>query len=189
MQDISLHLLDIIENSVRAKADTIWLSITKNINRDLIRFVIQDNGCGMDSKTIEKALNPFYSSKEARVKKIGLGIPLFKQNAELAGGSFSLTSELGSGTEVQAVFGLSHIDRMPLGNIADTLITAIIGHLDVDFCIKFELIGEDEIEEFVLNTIEVKKELGDVPLNYPEVITFLTQMLIEGAINTELEEV
>jgi len=128
MQDISLHLLDIIENSVRASARNIWISIRIEVLRNELELVVLDDGTGMDAETLEHAQNPFYTTKLEREKKVGLGIPLFKQNAEMCNGSFFMNSEPGVGTELKAIFELSHVDRMPLGKIGDTMLGAIIGH-------------------------------------------------------------
>ena len=132
MQDISLHLLDILENSVRAGARNIKVRVINNVLKNRLRIIVEDDGSGMDAHTLEKAQDPFYTSKEERVKKVGLGIPLFKQNAEIVGGSFKMASEPGFGTVLTVDFPLDHIDRMPLGNLKDTLLGGIIGHPEVD---------------------------------------------------------
>nr|MDK2850678.1 hypothetical protein [Candidatus Cloacimonadota bacterium] len=147
MQDISLHLLDIIENSVRAGAKNIKVRVINNLQQNRLRIIVEDDGKGMDSHTLEKAQDPFYTSKTEREKKVGLGIPLFKQNAELVGGSFKMASEPGFGTVLTVDFVLDHIDRMPLGNLKDTLLGAIVGHPDVDFFIN--LIYRDKNQEQV----------------------------------------
>ncbi len=188
MQDISLHLLDIIENSARAESKNIRLSVLIDERKNLMRFTVKDDGIGMDEETLRSAQNPFYTSKAERVKKVGLGIPLFAQNAELCGGRFQLESDLGSGTELVAEFQYNHIDRMPLGNLQDTLISGIIGHQDVDFWLNLDHLKEDKHLEFFFNTAEVKAELGDIPLTYPDVIQFIEENIKEGIKKTEMEE-
>ncbi len=189
MQDISLHLLDIIENSVRAGAKCIRLRIINDAQQNVIRFIIEDDGCGMDVDTLAMAQDPFYTSKVERVKKVGLGIPLFKQNAELCNGSFSLTSEPGLGTVLTADFELDNIDRLPLGNLKDTLLGAIIGHQDIDFHVNLIKRDKGKEQSFHFDTQAIKEELGDIPLTYPDVIEYIEQSLIEGIQNTNMEDV
>ncbi|MEN6445395.1 MAG: ATP-binding protein [Candidatus Cloacimonas sp.] len=189
MQDISLHLLDIIENSVRAKAKNIKIRIIRNMQENILRLIVEDDGTGMDAQTLEKAQDPFYTSKVEREKKVGLGIPLVKQNAEATNGSFKMTSEPGFGTVLTVDFQLNHIDRMPLGNLKDTLLGAIIGHPEVDFTIKL-ISNEGGVEKsFFFETTAIKEELGDIPLTYPDVIEFINQTILEGIQNTNMEDV
>lgn len=189
MQDISLHLLDIIENSVRAGARCIRIRVINDAQQNVLRFIVEDDGCGMDSETLFNAQDPFYTSKQERIKKVGLGIPLFKQNAELCNGSFDITSQPGLGTVLKADFERDNIDRLPLGSLKDTLLGAIIGHQDIDFHIN--LISRDKGKEqsFHFDTQAIKEELGDIPLTYPDVIEYIEQSLIEGIQNTNMEEV
>ncbi|MDP8232147.1 MAG: ATP-binding protein [Candidatus Zophobacter franzmannii] len=188
MQDISLHLLDIIENSARAKAKNIYLDVIIDEESDKIEFLVKDDGTGMDAETLKNAQNPFYTSKAERVKKVGLGIPLFAQNAELCEGSFQLESELGKGTNLIATFKHSHIDRMPIGNLKDTLISAIIGHAEVDFWVQLTHSGAGKSLEWSFNTAEIKAELGDIPLTYPDVIQYIDENINDGIKKTEMEE-
>jgi len=188
MQDISLHLLDIIENSVRAQAQNVWIDI-KIIDADnLLVISIKDDGSGMDDETLKAAQDPFYTTKVERKKKVGLGIPLFKENAERCDGSFLITSSLGNGTQIIATFAYDHIDRMPLGKLADTILTAVLGHEEVDLHLETHRIKTDKEIDFKFSTALIKEELDGVPLSYPDVITFLDQMLNEGIKNTEMEE-
>lgn len=190
MQDLSLHLMDIVENSVRAQAKFITIHIGIDEKKEKIIFDIIDDGCGMDKETLENAQNPFYTSKSERKKKVGLGIPLFKQNAEWCNGSFLMKSEINKGTELHAEFQFNHIDRMPLGKLADTIVTCIIGHPETDYNVKFYRIQkDDEPLCFELSTIDIKEELGDIPINYPDVTQFLYQIFNDGIKNTNLEEV
>jgi signal transduction histidine kinase len=189
MQDISLHLLDIIENSVRAGAKLIRIRIISDVQQNILRFIIEDDGIGMDSETLAMAQDPFYTTKDDRVKKVGLGIPLFKQNAELCNGSFRITSEPSLGTVLTADFERDNIDRLPLGNLKDTLLGAIVGHQDIDFYVN--LISRDKGKEqsFHFDTQAIKEELGDIPLTYPDVIEYIEQSLSEGIQNTNMEDV
>ena len=188
MQDISLHILDIIENSCQANADLIRIEINIDEKEDRLRIIIYDNGIGMDEETLNKAISPFFTTKNSRKKKVGLGIPLFKQNAEHCNGYFNIESSPGKGTKLQAEFQLSHIDRMPIGNISDTILNSIIAHPDVDFEIFFSYKNKS-IEKFFLNTKEIKKALGnDVPITHPLVYQFLKENIEEGVKKTKMEE-
>ncbi|MEF3694263.1 MAG: ATP-binding protein [Candidatus Cloacimonadota bacterium] len=189
MQDISLHLLDVIENSVRAGAKQVKLRVIQDIRSNLLRLIIEDNGVGMDSVTLDRAQNPFYTTKEEREKKVGLGIPLFKQNAELCEGSFNIASEPGFGTVMTVDFTLDHIDRMPLGNLKDTLLGSMIGHPDVDFYVNLIYQSGCCKQSFLFDTAAIKEELGDIPLTYPDVIEYIDQSLLEGIQNTRMEDV
>lgn len=189
MQDISLHLLDIIENSVRAEAKNIKIRVIRNVQKNQLRLIVEDDGVGMDSHTLELAQNPFYTSKVEREKKVGLGIPLFKQNAEQTNGCFKIASEPGFGTVLTVDFQLDHIDRMPLGNLKDTLLGAIIGHPEVDFYIHLIFCEKGKEQSFHFDTAAIKEELGGIPLTYPDVIEYIDQSLYEGIQNTNMEDV
>jgi len=189
MQDISLHLLDIIENSVRAGAKTIRIRVINDEIANLLRFIIEDDGCGMDSDTLQMAQDPFFTSKAEREKKVGLGIPLFKQNAELSNGHFTLTSEPGLGTVIRADFENNNIDRLPLGSLKDTLLGAIVGHQEVNFFVNLISKNKGKEQSFHFDTEVIKEELGDIPLTYPDVIDYIEHSLIEGIQNTNMENV
>lgn len=189
MQDISLHLLDIIENSVRAEARNIKVRVIADTQKNRLRLIVEDDGVGMDTHTVEKAQDPFYTSKLEREKKVGLGIPLFKQNAELSNGCFKMASEPGFGTVLTVDFELDHIDRMPLGNLKDTLLGAIVGHPEVDFYINLTHSDRGKEQSFHFDTAAIKEELGDIPLTYPDVIEYIDQSLNEGIQNTNMEDV
>ena len=189
MQDISLHLLDIIENSVRAEAKRIKIRVINDHTANKLRLVIEDNGSGMDDETLRMAQDPFYTSKENREKKVGLGIPLFKQNAELCNGSFSIQSEPGFGTVITVDFELDNIDRMPLGNLKDTLLSSMVGHPEVDFSVKLINRQYGREQSFHFDTAAIKEELGGIPLTYPDVIEYIDQSLFEGIQNTNMEDV
>ncbi|HOD55328.1 MAG TPA: sensor histidine kinase [Candidatus Cloacimonadota bacterium] len=189
MQDLSLHILDIIENSARASSQLIDITIGIDEIKNVISIEINDDGTGMDQQTLENAQNPFYTSKSERQKKVGLGIPLFKQNAEWCNGMFLMTSVINEGTSLKAEFQYDHIDRMPLGNVQDTMIGSILGHSDIDFNIRlYHIHKHNEMSEFVLDTRIIKSELGDIPITWPDVIQYLNETLNEGIKNIKLEE-
>jgi len=125
MEDLSLHILDIVENALTASADRVRILIHEDTGSDLLLLEIEDNGRGMDAELRPRALDPFFTTKTTR--RVGLGLPLLAQAARESGGAFELLSEPGRGTTVRAVFQLSHPDRKPLGDIAETLRTILCG--------------------------------------------------------------
>jgi anti-sigma regulatory factor (Ser/Thr protein kinase) len=173
MEDLSLHILDIAENSIRAGATFIEIEIEVDTAADKVTIAIRDNGKGMTETEIKRATDPFYSSKTTR--RIGLGIPLLMESASQANGSVRLESEPGKGTVVTAWFELSHIDRRPFGNITETIITLIAGNPDVNFSYTSTIDGT----KFTIATDEIKKSIRDVPINSPQVLNFIRKALIE----------
>jgi len=189
MLELALHLLDIIENSVQAGAKYLCINIDKNYVLNQLSISVKDDGCGMDEATLQNAQDPFYTSKSTRVKKVGLGIPLFKQNAIQCNGSFEMSSELGKGTYLKATFQYDHIDRIPLGNINDTLVISILGHPEVDFSLELQTIELDNNSiNFDFDTKEVREELGDIPLTYPDVISYIEETINNGIKKNKMEE-
>jgi anti-sigma regulatory factor (Ser/Thr protein kinase) len=131
MEDLSLHILDIAENSIEANAHRVTIRIEERPSRDLLVLEITDDGRGMSPRLLARALDPFVTTK--RAKRIGLGLPLLAQAAKATGGRVTLQSQPGRGTRVRATFRLSHIDLQPLGDIAETLTVLMVGHPDVHF--------------------------------------------------------
>lgn len=131
MEDLSLHILDIVENSIRALAKRIKIRIDENIEKDWLTVQIEDNGQGMDKETVKKAVDPFFTTKTTR--RVGLGLPLLEQAAEETGGKLQITSEVGKKTRIRATFRYNHPDRKPLGSIKETLLSLAAGHPEVDF--------------------------------------------------------
>ncbi len=135
MEDLSLHILDIVENSIRAGAKKIEIRIIVDKKKDLLDIKIIDDGEGMDRKMLKKVLDPFYTTKNTG--RIGLGLPLLAQSAEESGGSIKIKSKPGNGTKVRATFGYSHIDRRPLGDISKSLKVLIAANPDIDFIYEY----------------------------------------------------
>lgn len=136
MEDLSLHILDIVENSIAASASRIKISIAEDTPGDLLSLEITDNGKGMDAETRQKALDPFFTTRTTR--SVGLGLPLLAQAARESGGSFELDSHAGRGTTVRAFFRLSHPDLKPLGDIAETLQTILVGRPELDLQFEYK---------------------------------------------------
>ncbi|WP_232468296.1 ATP-binding protein [Alkalitalea saponilacus] len=174
MKDLSMHMMDIARNSVRAGAKVVEISLNFQSIDNSMELSISDDGCGMDQETVNKVTDPFVSTRITR--KVGLGLPFLKMNAEQTGGSISIDSEPGRGTRVKAGFLRGHIDCIPLGDIPGTVALLICGTPDVDFIIH---ITQDE-KRFNLNSKEVKDELGDVGVYNPEVVNFLREMVKEN---------
>ena len=159
MEDLSLHILDIVENSVAANADTIEIRITENIEKDLLSIEVIDNGMGMDEETLEKVLDPFYTSKT--VRRFGLGIPLLSESAKAANGRLSITSKKGEGTKIRADFRHSHIDRKPLGDMSQTIITLIMGSPEINLI----YVHTKDSMTYRFDTEKIKALIGDSPIN------------------------
>ena len=179
MQELSLNILDIAQNSIKAGATLVRIEIEIDRAKNGMRIAVIDNGCGMDEATLERVVDPFYTTRTTR--KVGLGVPFFKMAAESAGGSFSIHSQIGEGTEVTAEFGLSHIDRMPLGDINSTIHNLIVYHPDTDFCYTYTYNGAS----FTLDTRQMKEILGGIPLNTPEVSAYILEFLNENQKETD----
>jgi hypothetical protein len=175
MIELSLHVLDIAENSSRAQATLIEITIVEDLTHDIFSMEIRDNGTGMDGQTLEKALDPFFTTK--KVRRIGLGLPMLSQAAQTTGGRFSIESEVGKGTDVYAEFKHSHIDRQPLGDIAGSIVALIIGNPDVDFVYTHCKNGRT----YIMDTREIREGLGiDIPLNHMEVLNLIRDNIKEG---------
>jgi hypothetical protein len=174
MLELALHILDIAENSTRAGARHVDIRIKEDPDQDLLTLEIADDGAGMDKKTLAKALDPFYTTK--KVRRVGLGLPMLAQAAEITGGELILTSEPGQGTQLKVTFGLRHLDRQPLGDAAGVMVTLVAGNPDIDFTYSHERKGEI----YFFSTEEIKKEIEDVPINHVEVLKYIRTHIGEG---------
>lgn len=148
MEDLSLHILDIVENSVTARAKRIEIKINEEIEKDLLELEIIDDGQGMNEEVVKKVIDPFFTTRTTR--RVGLGLPLLAQAARESGGNIEIDSAPGKGTRVKASFGYSHIDRKPLGDIYQTLKVLILGNPEVDFL----FIHKKGDEEYCLDTCD-----------------------------------
>lgn len=155
MPEIALNILDVAENSVRADAGFVEITVSVQPKADTLTVVIKDDGCGMTAEETARVQDPFFTTRTTR--KVGLGVPFFKQAAESTGGSFRIDSEKGKGTTVEAVFVLSHIDRMPLGDISSVIQTLIVFNEQIDFLYTYEYAQK----KFELDTREMRHMLGD----------------------------
>jgi hypothetical protein len=172
MKDIASHILDITENSVRAGASLVEISV--DVDANTYRFSIKDNGCGMTPEQVEQLQNPFYTSRKTR--KVGLGIPFLMQNCKMSGGGVSVKSTLGTGTELEAEFGLNHIDRPPEGEMADVFVNIATGYSETDFVFNYTTLKGN----FNLDTREVKTMFEGLPINDLDVVLGLKDIVISS---------
>ena len=177
MKELSLNILDIAQNSIKANASRIILKLDET--DDTMQFTIEDNGCGMSAEVLEKVENPFYTTRTTRA--VGMGISLFKLAAEQTGGYLKIASRWEKdypdthGTELTTLFYKNHIDYAPLGDIISTILFLIHGSPDIDFAFTHTVNG-NTVE---LDTIQLRTVLEDVPLNSPEVIGWIEEFLKE----------
>ena len=174
MKDLALHILDILQNSVTAGATLIKLEIDETPEKDSYSLKFTDNGRGMEKSMIQQVTDPFFTTRTTR--KVGLGLPLLKQNAERTGGNLMILSTPGQGTEVQAKFGFSNIDRLPTGDIAGTLALTVSSYPAIDFI--YTHTTPEGI--FIFDTKEIKETLEDVPISNPQVIAFMKDLIREN---------
>ncbi len=174
MVEISLHILDIVKNSTKAGASLVNVNIEESLSRNFLKVIITDNGCGMDEEFLRDVTDPFKTTRTTR--KVGMGLSLFKNAAELTGGSFSISSQVGKGTEVTAEFVRDSIDRQPLGDMASTMITLIGGSEGTDFVYTHSFDGKS----FEFSTVEVRKILGEVSITDPEILSWINGYITEG---------
>lgn len=172
MRELSLNVLDIAQNSLAAGATLVTLEVQEADG--WLTLIIADNGRGMTAEQLERIRDPFYTTRTTR--RVGMGIPLFRMAATMAGGSLTVESTLGSGTTVTATFRLDHIDRMPLGDMVGTVAALIRLNPSVDFCYRHTV----EEQSFTLDTRVLREVLGDVPLSEPDVMAWITANLEEG---------
>jgi hypothetical protein len=168
MKDISYHILDIAQNSIHARAKNITISIAEDDMKGTLELIISDNGCGMPAEMLQQVVDPFFTTSVK--KKVGLGLPLLKQNAELTEGHFQLESFPNKGTIVKAVFHKNHIDMIPTGDIALTMRILISSDPATDFIYRHSLGNK----KFELDTAEMRKELEGIPLNNPDVLKYIS---------------
>ncbi len=177
MNDLSLHILDVAENSINAGATLVRITVVEDIFRDLLKIEIEDNGRGMPGDVSARATDPFYTTRTTR--RVGLGLSLLEQSAQEAGGGLTVRSRENEGTTVSATFRHSHIDRKPLGNLADTMAVLIVGKPEIDFV--FTCKKNDR--SYSLDTRTIRKELEGIPLNAPVVAA-----AIRGELEAAMEE-
>ena len=179
MKDLSLHLLDIAQNSMVVGSTHVRIAVEVDSQLDAVRLEVGDDGRGMDEEFLRRVADPFTTTRTTR--KVGLGLSLLKQNAEQTGGYLDIQSELGKGTVVKAVFGLSHWDRQPMGDLPGTLILTVSAHPEIRFIFRYK----SETIDFVFDTDEVNEVLEGASLQDPSIIQDLKELVeanLEGRV-------
>ena len=171
MEDLSLHILDIVENSVAAGAKAVGIMVCEEKKHDLLSIEITDNAKGMSKVTLKKATDPFFTTK--RTRRVGLGLSLLQQAAKMANGKLFIESKKGEGTTVRVNFQYSHIDRKPLGDIAQTMEILVIGNPSVDFHYEYQ---RNDLKS-ILDTRKIKERLSGTPISSPKGIEIIRESL------------
>lgn len=182
MKELSLHLLDIAENSINANASHVTISIDENTFENRLTMTIKDNGNGMTTEMAQRIVDPFTTSLTTR--KVGLGIPLLKAVAEMCNGFLTIASQPGEGIEMIVQFQRSHIDRMPLGDIAGSILLLVVGSPDTHWTFKYNVNDEN----FEFDDQIIKAELDGIPLSEPMVLKFIRNEITTGINNISINE-
>jgi anti-sigma regulatory factor (Ser/Thr protein kinase) len=180
LKELSLHLLDIAENSINANASHITITIDENDQDDQLTLSVKDNGQGMTNEMAQKIIDPFITSRTTR--KVGLGIPLLKAAAEMCNGFLTIQSDPGIGTEIIVQFQRSHIDRMPLGDLTGTIMHLVVGTPEVHWTFIYKV--NNDVYEF--DDQLLKQELDGVPLSEPTILSFIRNEISTGIKNISL---
>lgn len=178
MRTLSEHVLDIVQNSVKAKATLIEIIVKEDFINNLCYLIIKDNGCGMSKEVLKQAANPFFTSRTTR--KVGLGLSLLKQNAEASGGTFTLESEVGIGTTLEATFQMSNMDKPPMGDIWETFYLTLLSYTEGELLYQHSTSKGD----FSISSVELKEVLGEVSFQQKEIRDGIIEL-----IKTNLEEI
>ena len=173
MKELALHILDLVQNSLVAGASLIKICIKESKQNNLLQIEIIDNGCGIAADKLQEVLDPFYTTRTTR--KVGLGIPLFQAAALQSEGDFKIESDPGRGTTISAEFKYDNIDRPPLGNIVDSLVTLIICNPEINFYFEYQ----SDHNEFCFDTREAKQYLSSAELGTPLVANHLRDYLTQ----------
>ena len=177
MRELSLNVMDVAQNSVRAQASLVKITVTESDREDDLTISISDNGCGMTDEQVRQVIDPFFTTRTTR--KVGLGVPLFKLSAEQTGGSFDIKSKVGEGTTTTASYVKSSVDMTPLGDINSTVRILIQCNPDIDFV----FVHSTDLDSFTLDTRELREVLEGVSLDNPDVLEWIAQFLEENTHN------
>ena len=177
MRELADNILDIAQNSISAGATLVEIDISVNHQRDAVALTFKDDGCGMSEELVKSVIEPFTTTRKTR--KVGLGLPLLKQTAEMTGGALEIQSTVGVGTTVTATFGLDHIDRPPMGDVAGAWFSLVVMNPEKDFLFTYDYDGQ----VFTFYTREVRAAVDPIPLNQMEISAW-----IKDCISTEINE-
>ncbi len=171
MRDLSLHILDLVQNAIEAGASEIQLEIVEDTTLDRLCIKLVDNGRGMSPSELGKVTDPFVTTRTTR--KVGLGLSLLAMSTSCCDGSLTIDSAVGQGTTVTACYRYSHLDRPPLGPLPPTLVTILAANPGIRFCYRHIYNGKS----FEFDSQEIAVVLGDIPFTQPEVLIWLKQFL------------
>ena len=173
MRDLSMHVLDIAQNSIKAGASLVTVAFERD-EAGRLTFSVRDDGCGMAPEFLARVTDPFTTSRTTR--RVGLGIPMLKQSAEMCGGSFGIESEVGKGTYIHATFDTRNIDCIPLGDICDSLLTLVVLNPNQP---EFLFQASYGVNEALFDTRQLREVLGGVQMNEPDVIAWMKESIEE----------
>ncbi len=174
MEELSQNILDIAMNSVAVKAPNINIRITEDTAKNIVSISIADDGPGMSEEMVSRVTDPFCTTRTTR--RVGLGIPFFKMQAEMTGGSFTIDSKLGIGTTVTAVFHTDHIDFIPIGNLPETMMTLVGAAPNIEITLDYQ----KDRNTLSFDTRQMREVLGeDVPLDTPAVLIWIRDSIAE----------
>ena len=174
MKELSLHILDIAQNSISAGASLVTIKIKESIKNDSLEISVEDNGCGMSDEFAKNVTDPFTTTRTTR--KVGMGIPLFKLAAVQAGGDLTLETQQGEGTKITAVMQHKNIDRSPIGDMAETIVNLVSMNDSIDF-LYYHLTDDGEC---VFDTRQIREIMQDVPLSNMSVLSWIREYVNEN---------
>ena len=176
MNDLSMHILDIIQNSLSAGASRIEIQVWEDVEHNLLTITIQDNGRGMTPEQVERVTDPFFTSRTTR--RVGMGLPLYRQSAEQSGGMLRIESEVGVGTTVTATFVYDHLDRPPMGDLANAVVLMMSANPDH----WFKFVYRYNQQSYSIDTQEINDSLEGFPMNNVQVMKMIEEMIKENMI-------
>lgn len=173
MRELADNILDIAQNSISAGANLVEIDITVSHEQNAVSLCFKDDGCGMSAEMAQAVCDPFTTTRKTR--KVGLGLPLLKMTAQATGGEFAIESEIGQGTTVSVSFGLDHIDRPPMGDVAGSLFTLVLMNPGIDFLFVCDYDGK----EFAFDTRVIRETVAPIPLDTPEISAWIKECLYQ----------
>ena len=173
MRELADNILDIAQNSISARASLVEIDITVDHSRDTVALRFVDDGCGMSAEMAQAVSDPFTTTRKTR--KMGLGLPLLKMTAQATGGEFAIESQIGKGTTVSVSFGLSHIDRPPMGDVPGSLFTLVLMNPRTDFLFVYDYDGKN----FTFDTRVIRETVAPIELDHPEISAWIKECLYQ----------
>lgn len=171
MKNMALHIMDIIQNSITAQASELQLYFNEKTDLQIVEIILIDNGNGISPEYLKKVTDPYTTSRTTR--KVGLGIPLLKQNAERTGGNLEIISEVNKGTKIKAVFHTNHPDCIPVGDIPGVIMLTIGANPKLEF----KYMHSFDTKKYIFKTTEIREILEDVPINDVQVLAFIKETI------------